>query len=85
MMARAMASSNKTGISEKSGSCGMGSEVGITAMSLTCCTVVKPRRITAAEAITMPNNMEKLRSRVRFTSRMMATVSRPMAVVGTSI
>ena len=63
----------------------MGSEVGITAMSLTCCTVVRPRTITTTEAITMPNNMEKLRSRVRFTSKITATVSRPMTVVGTSI
>ena len=33
----------------------------------------------------MPNNMEKFFSRVRSTSKMMATVSRPMSVVGTSI
>ena len=37
-MARARASSNNAGTSDRSGSEGSGSEVGMVAMSLTCCT-----------------------------------------------
>mgnify|MGYP000231726633 CR=1 FL=1 len=60
-----MAGAINSGMSARSGRTGKGSPRGISATSATWSTASQPRTTTAAEAMTMPNNMEKLRSRVR--------------------